>query len=61
MDMIFGKLGWDSIPTEPLVLVTMVFMALGAIAVSAVLSSVFSRFCSVVAAWSKSLSSCWEI
>ncbi len=33
MDMIFGKLGWDSIPTEPIVLVTMVFMALGAIAV----------------------------
>lgn len=33
MDMIFGKLGWDSIPTEPIVLVTMVLMALGAIVV----------------------------
>ena len=33
MDMIFGKLGWDSIPTEPIVLVTMVLMALGGIAV----------------------------
>jgi cytochrome o ubiquinol oxidase subunit 1 len=33
MDMIFGKLGWDSIPTEPIVLVTMVMMALGGIAV----------------------------
>lgn len=33
MDMIFGKLGWDSIPTEPIVLVTMVLMAIGAIAV----------------------------
>jgi cytochrome o ubiquinol oxidase subunit 1 len=31
--MIFGKLGWDSIPTEPIVLVTMVLMAIGAIAV----------------------------
>ncbi len=29
----FGKLGWDSIPTEPIVLVTMVLMAIGAIAV----------------------------
>jgi cytochrome o ubiquinol oxidase subunit 1 len=37
MDMIFGKLGWDSIPTEPIVLVTMVMMALGGIAVVAVL------------------------
>ncbi len=33
MHMIFRKLGWDSIPTEPILLVTMVFMALGAIAV----------------------------
>ena len=31
--LLLGKLGWDSIPKEPIVLVTMVLMAIGAIAV----------------------------
>jgi len=28
--LLLGKLGWDSIPKEPIVLVTMVLMAIGA-------------------------------
>jgi len=33
MSLLLGKLNWDAIPKEPIVLVTMVIMALGAIAV----------------------------
>jgi cytochrome o ubiquinol oxidase subunit 1 len=33
MSLLLGKLNWDAIPKEPIVLVTMVVMALGAIAV----------------------------
>ena len=35
MDMLLGKLGWGAIPKEPIVIVTTIIMALGAIAVLA--------------------------
>ncbi|MHA3081971.1 cytochrome o ubiquinol oxidase subunit I [Acinetobacter sp. ANC 5383] len=35
MDMLLGKLGWGAIPKEPIVIVTSIIMALGAIAVLA--------------------------